>query len=47
MAFDIKDNRLRRKEAVGMDLEDIFLQLVDHPETSLESMTSARAKRRK
>ena len=34
-------------EAVGMDLEDIFLQLVDHPETSLESMTSARAKRRK
>ena len=34
-------------EAVGMDLEDIFLQLVDHPEQSLESMAAARSRRRK
>ena len=33
-------------EAVGMDLEDIFLQLVDHPGASLDRVT-ARQKRRK
>ena len=33
-------------EAVGMDLEDIFLQLVDHPELPLDSVTDTRRNRK-
>lgn len=34
-------------EAVSADIEDIFLQLVDHPEADLEGFAAARSRRRK